>query len=195
LVATAVAEVTAGPGAPVVPQPITVKNEVATAPSTRRIVASLNAGQHIPVVRVQASKQHEDSLKPSPEQQDPARREGPSRDIYEDGRIFVWGNAPSIYVLSNRLPGTRFVGFLRGLHRSEGESPTAAWDAGPEVWPQLTADFARNQPALIVDTSSGDYREFGGYKMARFPAVQALVSAGYVLDGTIEGATLYRRRR
>jgi hypothetical protein len=112
-----------------------------------------------------------------------------------DDRIFVWGNAPAIYVLSNRLPSTRFVGFLRGLHRSEGESPNAAWDAGPEVWSSLAADFAHTPPTLIVDTSSGDYREFGGYPMARFPAVQALVSAGYVPDGRVEGAQLYRRRR
>jgi 4-amino-4-deoxy-L-arabinose transferase-like glycosyltransferase len=109
-------------------------------------------------------------------------------------RIFVWGNAPAIYVLSDRLPATRFVGFLRGLRRSEGESPDASWDAGPEVWPLLTADFARHPPALIVDTSTGLYREFSAYPMARFPALQALVTAGYVVDAKVEGATLYRRR-
>ena len=109
-------------------------------------------------------------------------------------RIFVWGNAPAIYVLSDRLPATRFVGFLRGLRRSESESPQDAWDAGPEVWPLLAADFARHPPALVVDTATGNYREFGAYPMARFPAVQELVAAGYVPEEQVEGATLYRRR-
>jgi hypothetical protein len=112
-----------------------------------------------------------------------------------DDRIFVWGNAPALYVLSDRLPATRFVGFLRGLHRSEHESPTAAWDAGPEVWPLLAADFARHPPELVVDTSTGDYREFGGYPMARFPVLQSLVARDYVFEGQVERATLYRRRR
>jgi len=116
-----------------------------------------------------------------------ARRTGP------DERIFVWGNAPALYVLSDRLPATRFVGFLRGLRRSEGEAPERSWDAGPEVWPLLAEDFARHPPALIVDTSTGDFREFRGYPMTRFPALQALVTAGYVRDDIVEGATLYRR--
>jgi hypothetical protein len=111
-----------------------------------------------------------------------------------DDRVFVWGNAPSLYVLSNRLPTTRFVGFLRGLHRSEGESPAAAWDAGPEVWPLLAADFARHPPALIVDTASGNFREFARYPLRRFPEVDALVTRDYVVDGQVEGATIYRRR-
>jgi 4-amino-4-deoxy-L-arabinose transferase-like glycosyltransferase len=111
----------------------------------------------------------------------------------DDERIFVWGNAPAIYVLSDRLPATRFVGFLRGLRRSQGEAPQGAWDAGPEVWPLLADDFARHAPALIVDTSTGDYRDFRGYPMSRFPAVQALVASGYARDGEVEGATLYRR--
>jgi 4-amino-4-deoxy-L-arabinose transferase-like glycosyltransferase len=116
-----------------------------------------------------------------------ASRTGP------DERIFVWGNAPAIYVLSDRLPASRFVGFLRGLRRSEGEAPERAWDAGPEVWPLLAEDFARHPPALIVDTSTGDFREFRAYPMTRFPALQALVAAGYVRDEVVEGATLYRR--
>ena len=110
-----------------------------------------------------------------------------------DERIFVWGNAPAIYVLADRLPATRFVGFLRGLRRSEGESPLHAWDAGPEVWPLVAADFARHPPALVVDTAPGNYREFGSYPIARFPALQALLAAGYVRDGEAAGAVLYRR--
>ena len=111
-----------------------------------------------------------------------------------DERIFVWGNAPAVYVLADRLPATRFVGFLRGLHRSEHESPAAAWDAGPEVWPLVAEDFARHPPALVVDTASGDYREFGAYPLARFPALHALVAAGWERAGEVEGAMLHRRR-
>ena len=62
------------------------------------------------------------------------------------------------------------------------------------MWPLLAEDFARHPPALVVDTASGDYREFGAYPLARFPAVQALVAAGYVRAGEVEGAVLYRRR-
>jgi 4-amino-4-deoxy-L-arabinose transferase-like glycosyltransferase len=110
-----------------------------------------------------------------------------------DERIFVWGNAPGVYVMADRLPATRFVGFLRGLRRAEGQAPEGAWDGGPEVWALLADDFARHPPALIIDTSPANFNSFGAYPLGRFPAVQALVASGYVRDAVIDGVTYYRR--
>jgi hypothetical protein len=45
-----------------------------------------------------------------------------------------------------------------------------------------------------VDTASGNFREFARYPLRRFPEVDALVTRDYVVDGQVEGATIYRRR-
>jgi hypothetical protein len=111
-----------------------------------------------------------------------------------EDRIFVWGMSWPLYVASERLPATRFVGFLRGLQRDYNEPPENSWDSGPEVWPLLAADFAVHPPALVVDTSPANYYNYGRYPMSRFPELARIVERGYTTETVIEGATIYRRR-
>ena len=111
-----------------------------------------------------------------------------------EDRIFVWGVFPPLYVLADRLPASRFVGFMRGAERSRNVPPEAGWDMGPEVWPALAEDFAAHPPRVIIDTSSADYMSFGNYPMRRFPAVEALVDRDYVRVASPGGVDMYVRR-
>ena len=105
-------------------------------------------------------------------------------------RIFVWGMFAPMYVMSDRLPASRFVGFLRGAERNHDVPPESGWDTGPEVWPALAEDFARHPPAVIVDTSTADYMSFGHYPIARFPEVAALLR-GYRVAAVVDRVTMY----
>jgi hypothetical protein len=111
----------------------------------------------------------------------------------DDDRIFVWDTVAALYVLSDRLPASRFVGFMRGAPRDQDVPPAAGWDVGPEVWPALAEDFAAHPPAVVVDASTADYLDFGHYPMSRFPAVLALVSRDYARCAVVERLTIYCR--
>jgi hypothetical protein len=106
-------------------------------------------------------------------------------------RIFVWGVYPTLYVLADRLPASRFVGFMRGAYRDRDAPIESGWDVGPEVWPALAADLAAHPPTVIVDTSTADYQGFAHYPMRRFPVLQALVERGYQLAATPGGVAMY----
>jgi hypothetical protein len=107
-----------------------------------------------------------------------------------DDRIFVWGNFAPMYVLADRLPATRFVGFLRGAERDREDAPVTNWDVGPEVWQAVAEDFALHPPVLVVDTSSANYMSFGRYSMQRFPELAALVR-DYREVAIVDGVTMY----
>lgn len=110
-----------------------------------------------------------------------------------DDRLFVWGMCAPLYVLADRVPATRFVGFLRGFPRSSGLPADHSWDAGPDVWPVLLQDLRARPPRLIVDTSTADYQGFGAYPMSSVPALRDLL-VDYELETTVAGVDLYRRR-
>jgi hypothetical protein len=110
-------------------------------------------------------------------------------------RIFVWGMFPTMYLYAERLPASRFVGFLRGVERDRGAPPETGWDVGPEVWPALVEDFAAHPPAVVADTSTADFMHFAKYPMTRFPAVAELIVRGYEVASVVDGVTLYVPRR
>lgn len=112
-----------------------------------------------------------------------------------DERIFVWGDAAPMYVTSDRLPATRFVGFLRGIDRSAHESPEHGWDCGAEVWPLFAEDVAAHPPAIIVDTSTLATSSYHLYPITLFPAIADLVARDYRLEANVAGMDVYRRRR
>ncbi|HEX6487472.1 MAG TPA: glycosyltransferase family 39 protein [Candidatus Dormibacteraeota bacterium] len=102
-------------------------------------------------------------------------------------RVFVWGDSPTIYVFSDRLPATRFVGFLRGFPRDTGAPPNN-WDTRPEVWAQVRQDFALHPPALVVDTSTANWMSFGAYPLSDF----FVLPPGYEKTAVVDGVTIYR---
>jgi hypothetical protein len=109
-----------------------------------------------------------------------------------DDRVFVWGDWPALYVESDRVMASRFPGFLRGFARGSGLPPNN-WDTTAEVWPELQADLARNPPALIVDTSPGNWSDFSMYPMSNYPVLADLVTSQYHVVATIDSAVIYAR--
>ena len=118
-----------------------------------------------------------------------------------DARVFVWGNTPEIYLLSDRVPATRFVftnyqtGKMWGTPANEDDAPVSLRErfTVPESWTYLLEDLARTPPDVLVDAAAGGLHRHRGLGMATYPAL-ARVLAGYRLDATVEGVPIYVRR-
>jgi hypothetical protein len=109
-------------------------------------------------------------------------------------RIFVWGAYTPIYVMSDRIPVSRFVAFKRGCDRGL-ESPFAdCWDSGPEMWPLLTRDLTANPPAVILDTAPSGLGDFAAYPIQSFQPLRELLTTQYSNERTIGGVVIYRRK-
>jgi hypothetical protein len=111
-------------------------------------------------------------------------------------RVLMYGNDPTLYIASERLPSTRLVGFLRGYPR--GSPRTAGlvpenWDTSPEVWPLLEQDEAKHPAALILDTSTreGDFRAYP--LTTTFPALARILQDRYRMVAVVDGVTIYER--
>jgi hypothetical protein len=108
-------------------------------------------------------------------------------------RIFVWGAYTPIYVMSDRLPASRFVAFKRGCDRHVENPFGDCWDTGPEMWSLLAHDLEANSPALIVDTAAANLGDFGIYPIKSFPLLRELLATRYSEERTINGVVIYRR--
>jgi hypothetical protein len=115
-------------------------------------------------------------------------------------KIFVWGWFTPIYVYSGRTPATRFVnthmhtGYKKGNAPNETDRADITWQAIPEAWPMLEKDLQRNTPELIVDTSPGNYHDFGRYPIRDYPILREFIDARCHLETTIAGVAIYRCR-
>ncbi len=118
-----------------------------------------------------------------------------------DARVFVWGNTPEIYLLSDRVPATRFVftnyhtGKMWGTPANEDDAPAALRErfVVPESWPMLLEDLSRTPPDVIVDAAAGGLHRFRGLAMPTYPPL-ARVLERYRLGATVEGVPIYVRR-
>ncbi|HTY63459.1 MAG TPA: glycosyltransferase family 39 protein [Acidobacteriota bacterium] len=115
-------------------------------------------------------------------------------------RIFVWGYFTPIYVYSQRAPSTRFAsttihtGYKAGNDRDENDRADLAWLTIPEAWSMLEADLNRDPPAVIVDTSPGNYHDFGRYPIRNYPILEGFVEKNCRLEKSIAGMDIYRCR-
>ena len=115
-----------------------------------------------------------------------------------DDKIFVWGWFTPIYVYSQRTPSTRFVftsmhtGYRQGNDPNEEDRADRTWLAVPEAWPMLEEDLKRNPPELIVDTSPGNYHDFGRYPLKNYPILRGFVEKNCRLEKQIGGTDIYR---
>jgi 4-amino-4-deoxy-L-arabinose transferase-like glycosyltransferase len=115
-----------------------------------------------------------------------------------EDRIFVWGWFTPIYVYSQRAPSTRFVfttmhtGYRKGNDLNEDDRADIAWAAMPEAWPMLEQDLDRDPPELIIDTSPGNYHDFGRYPLRDYPVLRNYVDRCCQLEKSIAGMDIYR---
>jgi hypothetical protein len=89
----------------------------------------------------------------------------------KDDPIFVWGDSPAIYVLSNRLPPLKYVATYHIIDFSSQE----------EVFQKLEA---KKPKFIIVLPDSPD-----------FPILPALLQRNYILIEDIEGAKIWKVTR
>ena len=94
-------------------------------------------------------------------------------------KIFVWGQAPEIYWLSDRDPATRYphVGFITGITPKRPGVPAYVLST-PEAAELLLHDLRTNPPVLIIDAAIATIRGGDRYPLATSP-IAAFVEAGY----------------
>ncbi len=115
-----------------------------------------------------------------------------------EDKIFVWGWFTPLYVYSERTPSTRFVnthihtGYLKGKDPNEADRADIAWQLVPEAWPMLEKDLNNDPPELIVDTSPGNYHDFGRYPIKNYPMLREFIEKNCRLEKNIAGVDIYR---
>jgi hypothetical protein len=116
-----------------------------------------------------------------------------------DQRVFVWGDATSVYYLSQRKPGTRYlncaveVGNFDPSHLPQGFD-VASHVSAPDV-EKTIADLERNQVGLVVDTSSSAaIHDWDRLPLAKVTALASYIAENYRLVATPAGVPIYARR-
>jgi 4-amino-4-deoxy-L-arabinose transferase-like glycosyltransferase len=115
-----------------------------------------------------------------------------------EDKIFVWGWFTPVYVYTKRTPASRFVFTTTQTEYKAGDDPEVEkdrsdklWVQVPESWPMLMADLERNKPRMIIDTSPGDYHDFGRYPIKDFPMLRDYVEHNCRLEAQIAGMDIY----
>lgn len=117
-----------------------------------------------------------------------------------EGRLFVWGVDPSIYVLADRDPASRFLMSDSLVGRSPGIQETQQGAANTDSmivandWIALFDDFSRHPPQYVVDCASGNLRDYAKFPINKFPRLHDYISNYYDKETTIEGVDIYRRK-
>lgn len=118
----------------------------------------------------------------------------------EDDTIFVWGFATPIYFFSNRLGASRFLwcDWLTGRAPGTDAAKDPDFDSSeyitPGSWDLFFEDMERNKPLYFVDTSPGDHHDYGKYPMSKYPELTKFVGDNYILEKSVAGADVYRRK-
>jgi 4-amino-4-deoxy-L-arabinose transferase-like glycosyltransferase len=112
-----------------------------------------------------------------------------------EDRIFVWGQAPKIYLDAHRRPASRYIttfpltGYIFG-----GSVP--GFDTRsrilPGAWTTLEQDFARHPPTYIIDVQS-DPRT-AQYVVKNFPILAKLLAERYQPVARTAEGMIYRMR-
>jgi 4-amino-4-deoxy-L-arabinose transferase-like glycosyltransferase len=111
-------------------------------------------------------------------------------------RVFVWGQAPRIYLEAQRRPACRFVvtfpltGYVFGWStQSISTIDTRQWIV-PGAWAALEEDFAKHPPAYVVDVQVP--AKNAHYPVRDFPILAKLLAERYhPVARTAEGV-IYR---
>ncbi len=101
-------------------------------------------------------------------------------------KIFVWGFYPEIYALTGLMPASRYTycNFLTGLLPwvNVGKNIDTSATVVPGSWDIFMGEIKKNMPLYIVDTSLGDYKEYGKYPLYKFEKFFHFISDNYALD-------------
>ncbi len=113
-------------------------------------------------------------------------------------RLFVWGHYTPIYVLSRRLPGTRYyntsvqIGDFDPHHLPDGYDLSRA--VSQRDVSLALQDLETNRPAIFVDTAPADIHDWHRVPLSVVPPLKRYVDEHYALVASPAGAAVYRRR-
>ena len=114
-----------------------------------------------------------------------------------DDRIFVWGQAPRIYLEAQRRPACRYVvtfpltGYVFGWNEESTASiDTRKWIV-PGAWAALEEDFAKHPPAYVVDVQVPARNAH--YPVRDFPILARLLAQHYRPVARTPQGVIYRR--
>jgi len=114
-------------------------------------------------------------------------------------RIFVWGFATPIYTYANRLAASRFLwcDWLTGRVSGTSSAKDPAFDTSKYIvkdsWKLLFADMMHYNPKYFVDSSPGNYHDYGKYPLSKYPKLKRFIDERYHLEKSINGIAIYRR--
>ncbi len=103
-----------------------------------------------------------------------------------EDRLFVWGFNPELYVLSDRMPASRFIyctfitGLIPWVNKDPG-IPTAHW-AVPGTMDIMLRELRENRPKFLIDATPSNKGFFGKYPVKNFPRLQQLINSNYIPD-------------
>lgn len=119
----------------------------------------------------------------------------------ENDRIFVWGFATPIYTYSNRLGASRFLwcDWMTGRVSGTPSAKDKFFDTKPYVtkgsWNLFFEDMNKNRPIYFIDTSPGNYHDYGKYPITNYPDLMKYLNRHYHFESTVNGANIYRRNK
>jgi 4-amino-4-deoxy-L-arabinose transferase-like glycosyltransferase len=108
------------------------------------------------------------------------------KNTEKSDKICVWGFFSEIYILSGRMPATRYI----DCNMQTGLMPWA--NAAPEIdtsnkilpgsWKIFMDDMKKTRPKYIVDTSFGNVRAYGKYPPAKFKELSDFLGEHYAVE-------------
>ncbi|MFS8197265.1 ArnT family glycosyltransferase [Streptomyces sp. CWNU-52B] len=113
------------------------------------------------------------------------------RDLTEPGQpVFAWSMHPEVYWQAERPPASRYLtaGLLTNYSGGGDPHTVGRTHAVPGTWPVLLRELAATPPCAVVDDSAGT-----PYDLTHYPELHRLLTDGYRLETTVDGARVYRR--
>jgi 4-amino-4-deoxy-L-arabinose transferase-like glycosyltransferase len=107
-------------------------------------------------------------------------------------RLFVWGQAPWLYLDARRLSATRHIATFALTGYIFGEPLGIPTDDRivPSAWANLAADFASHPPRFIIDTEAAASAQ---YPMRKYPYLADIVARNYRRVGSFADGDVYER--
>jgi hypothetical protein len=103
--------------------------------------------------------------------------------------IFVWGNSPQIYFLSNRTPASRLV-FNNVI--VQGYFPKKVENKFLNI---MMEDLNKNMPTLFIDAVPFDERAIDRFNISHYPELSNFLSKNYEYLHQIEDIIIYRIKK
>ena len=116
-----------------------------------------------------------------------------------DQRVFVWGDATTVYYLSQRKPGTRYLNCAVEIGNFDPSHLPRGFDVAAHVSASdvqnTIADLERNRVGLVVDTSSAAaIHDWDRFPLSQVTALASYIADNYRLVAMPAGVPIYARR-